>query len=76
MQAAEDTRIKTRLKAEQDFAHIDELLKFEPGRKIKMSRKARHQMTDQLEKAESKTAKVLRVSPLAFRSGKRKASQQ
>jgi 16S rRNA U1498 N3-methylase RsmE len=65
------------LKAEQDFAHIDELLKFESGRKIKMSRKARHQMTDQLEKAERKTAKVLRNSKQRrLGSGKRKASQQ
>jgi 16S rRNA U1498 N3-methylase RsmE len=43
-------------------AHIDELLKFESGRKVKMGRKARHQMTAELVKAERKAVKIVRNS--------------
>ena len=54
--------IKSGLEAEQAVAHIDELLKFESGRKVKMRRKARHQMTAELVKAERKAVKIVRNS--------------
>ena len=54
-------KIKSRLEAEQEVAHIDELLKFESGLKVKMGRKARHQMTAELEKAERKAVKIVQL---------------
>jgi len=39
-------KLKLKRDAEQDVAHINEMLNFESGSKVKMGRKARHQMTE------------------------------
>ena len=51
--------LKLKLEAEHEVAHIDEMLKFESGSKVKMGRKARHQMTAKLGKAERKAVKMV-----------------
>jgi hypothetical protein len=49
-------KLKLKLEAEQEVAHIDEMLKFESGSRVKMRRKARHPMTAKIGKAMKKKA--------------------
>ena len=49
-------KLKFKLEAEQGVTHIDEMLKFESGSKVKMRRKAMHQMTAKIGKAMKKKA--------------------
>jgi hypothetical protein len=49
-------KLKRKLEAEQEVAHIDELLKSESGRRVKVGRKERHQITGKVRKAMKKAA--------------------